>query len=217
MAARKASTWDAGQKAALLARQQDWLFERGEPGRDYLRGRGLDPSTWIAYGLGFNPNAMGKGPAISIPWYRGGGLVAIRYRLLEPANGQKIISEPGSRFGRLLFGGQVRIEPGPDRALFLCEGEINAMSIYQASDGTVDVLSLGSESARLTDAMIAVARKYGAVAVWADRATVARQQALALGAGAITSPYGQDANDLLQAGLLGEFVTAALGKISCSL
>ena len=210
--------WQQAKAEALAASAHERLFgQAGEAGQQYLLSRGLEAHTWLQFGLGFVGDAVGKGPAISLPWYAGGKLVAIRYRLLEPIGSQKLISEPGSRFSRRLFGGQSLLGCAEDRrCLVLCEGELNAASIWQAAHlSGVDVLSLGSESQRLTEAMIAYAGKFGQVIAWADRAEVAAELRAALpGSFAVQSPKGRDANDLLQQGLLGGFLATARAELA---
>lgn len=208
--------WRPAHAAQLVASAQERLFSpAGEPGCQYLLGRGLEPHTWLAYGLGYTEEAAGRGPAIVLPWYRGGQLVAVRYRLLEPVGKQKIVSEVGSRFGGLLYGGQALLGAGQrHRALLLCEGELNALSVWQVARETqLDVLSLGSESARITETMSKVLAEWRQVIVWADRAEVATSAMQLLpGSHGISSPQGRDANDLLQAGLLGGMISAARAK-----
>lgn len=87
----------------------------------------------------------------------------------------------------------------------ICEGELNALSIWQAQhDAALDVLSLGSESQRLTPQMIVMARKYQQVIVWADRNDIAWHLKEAIpGAHGAKSPDNRDANGLLQASELG--------------
>ena len=202
------------------------LFNENLGGAAYLERRGLEPHTWQAFRWGW---AEYKGrPAIVMPWYRGGKLMAIRYRYLEAApDGQRLIAQPGSKFSGVLYGGQA-MEPGAEqlRTLVLCEGEINAASIWQVAHETrLDVLSVGSESTRLTDAMLAHAAKYKHVIVWMDRREVATkmQEQLPAGTVAVTSPLRKDdqgnvltgadgkpqkwdANDLLRIGKLGAFL-----------
>lgn len=205
--------------AAMLAHHQAAL--PGSEGAAYLTRRGLKPATWAAFGLGFahakNKDVDADLPAIAMPWVRGGKLTAIRYRFLNPPGKQKITSLPGSKFGGVLFGGQglpewvyQPLEGGVNGAeryctLVLCEGEINAMSIWQvAHRSNVHVMSVGSETSRLSSGAVAVAQRYGTVIVWMDReelATVAAGQID--GAVAFGSPGGKDANDLLQANALG--------------
>lgn len=208
-------TWNAaGRQILNLANMQEMLFADDNPGADYLRGRSLHPSTWVGYGLGYTQDAVKRGDAIAIPWYTAGALTAIRYRLIEPIGKQKIISEPGSQFGGKMYGGQIRIQPGPERMLIVCEGEINAMSIYQATiGGTVDVLSVGSESAKISDAMVNAAQRYSHVIAWFDRSEVSNKMALRLGGWAVTSPDGRDANDLLQVMKLTKFIDALVAKV----
>jgi phage/plasmid primase-like uncharacterized protein len=216
--------WRRKTTVMLQAAQERLLEADGEPARQYLISRGLEPRTWLHYGLGYRadvsvPGTEGKvkTPAICMPWYAGGKLMAVRYRFLAPQNGNKQTAEYGSQFSGRLFGGQglpewVTMPIGDGNksvqslcTLVICEGEINAMSIWQAAgDTNVHVLSLGSESAKLNSAMIGFAKRYGTVIVWADRAEVARNlQAEIPAANSITSPNGKDANDLLRDGLLG--------------
>ena len=210
--------------AATLAEHQAALLGDDTAGVDYLMRRGLAPRTWAAFGLGFaaalNRDTHEELPAIAMPWYRGGKITAIRYRFLAPTGKQKITSLPGSRFGGLLFGGQALPDwmkiPGEGAdlqrlcTLVLCEGEINAMSIWQVTDGQrVHVLSLGSESASLPDAAVELAKRYGAVIVWMDKPEIAKTlMGQIFGAYGYASPAGQDANDMLQAGTLGGQVAA---------
>ena len=201
-------------------------------GADYLDKRGLEPATWQAFGWGFG--IYRDRAAIVMPWYRVGKLMAIRYRYIEPTpDGQRLIAQPGSKFGGVLYGGQA-MEPGAEqtRTLVLCEGEINAASIWQVAHETrLDVLSVGSESTRLTDAMVAHAAKYKHVIVWMDRREIAAKMREQLPAGtvAVTSPLRKDdqgnvltgldgkpqkidANDMLRIGKLGAFLAGVRVK-----
>lgn len=216
--------------AARLLRQHQ-LTLPGSPAAEYLRGRGLVPSTWAAFGLGFataaNRDTNRDMPAVAMPWYRGGKLTAIRYRFLAPVGKQKLTSLPGSKFGGVLFGGQaipdwVHVPPvegyrGAEQhcTLILCEGEINAMSIWQvAHDTNVHVMSLGSETSKLSAGAVTLAGRYGRVFIWMDKEDLAKQLMEQVnGAFGIGSPGGQDANDLLQAKKLGGFLVEQRWKM----
>lgn len=169
-------------------------------------------------------------PAIVLPWFAQGGrrLIALRYRFLrnhtytigEIEQHTKQTALYGSDFTQKLFGGQTLPEfvfmpatmPSVERgrALLICEGEINAMSVYQvAHESRLDVLSIGSETAALPENFSVWAARYGEVMTWLDRSDLAAKVALKLqGAHAIASKSlgGADANDLLQQGLLGAFL-----------
>lgn len=192
---------------------------------DYLHGRSIEERTWAAFGFGYADKPAGVGqafqkPAIVMPWYRAGRLVAIRYRYLEPIQTvdkkgreeiHKLRSWRGSEFAGVLFGGQAMpplAEDAQQRSLLIVEGEINAVSCWQAAhESGLDVLSIGSESAHLSNGAVRLAGRYGQVFVWADREEVVRRQLDAIpGAIGIKSPNGMDANDLLQAGQLGKFL-----------
>ena len=202
----------------------------GGAGRYYLTGRGLWPEAWEAFGLGYalaglpgtwdeekRQRTAPKQPAICIPWAMSDGTVtAIRYRFLSShtytdADGrertEKQTAKRGSDFAKRLFGGRALSGPGNVPALVICEGEINAMSVWQTTCGAVDVLSLGSQGQRITPAAVMAIQDYKRVIVWVDEEEVARAALASLpGAVGFKSPYGKDANDWLQAGRLCEII-----------
>ena len=211
------------ERTVAEAQRLLWAPE-GEPARAYLEHRALEPATWLAFGLGYAPAAAVPGsrgeqraPAVVLPWIVAGKVVAIRYRFFEAQGGAKITALAGSLFAGRLFGGQhlpewlrMSDQPGAERLrwLLIVEGEINGMSAWQvAAESALDVLSLGSEGAKLSPAAVATAQRYGRVLCWADRAEVAQSLMSALpGAYGVRSPGGKDANDLLKSGHLGGFL-----------
>lgn len=214
-------TADWFDNAAKLMAQHQLALPDSE-GAEYLQKRGLTPATWEVFGLGYaptikNPETNTLMPAIAMPWYRGGKLTAIRYRFLKPAGKRKITSLPDSRFGGVLFGGQglpewIHPQLEPDTkgleqfcTLVLCEGEINAMSIWQVAFETrVHVMSVGSETGQLSAGAVAFAARYGRVIIWMDKEELAKKLVAQLpNSFGFSSPNGKDANDLLQAGTLG--------------
>lgn len=219
--AQPAGWRERAERMVAEAHERLWRAE-GAPARAYLESRRLEPAAWLAFGVGYRadvavPGTDGKerAPAIVLPWRAGGNLVAVRYRFLTAQGGSKITAESGSQFAGRLFGGQVLPRVAERlRTLVIVEGEINGMSIWQCTgsptmpfDWRMDVLSLGSESAKLSPAAVAAAQQYSRVLAWADRAEVARELAAALpNAHPIRSPGGKDANDLLREGLLGGFL-----------
>jgi hypothetical protein len=175
-------------------------------------------------------------PAIVIPWYRGGKLCAVRYRFLDlhtytDIDGKerkvKQSSVYDSDFTGALYGGHVlpafcTMAPNDNgrnaeslRTLVLCEGEINAMSIWQETEAlNWDVLSLGSESQKLSAGALAFAERYGRVIIWMDKADIAKRvMSQIAGSVAISSPVVDDkqidANRMLQTGELIDFLVEA--------
>lgn len=224
------------EKATDIARAaHDTLLMDGD-GAEYLESRGIMPNAWLAFKLGFAPavalpgtwdgkeHVQPKQPAIVIPWYRGGKVTGIRYRFLathEYTNLEgkevkvKTTSLHDSDFTGVLYGGQALLGCAEQaRTLVLCEGELNAISIWQmASPWNFDVLSLGSESAKLTPAMIDYANRFERVIVWMDKADLVKQLMASIGGSyGISSPVienrKQDANAMLQAGQLGGFIAS---------
>lgn len=96
---------------------------------------------------------------------------------------------------------------------------MNALSLWQAGRGAVDVLSTGSEATtkRLPPVVVELAHRYAHRIVWADKKEIADVAALQIGAASMASPGGKDANDLLQAGKLGALLTAMLGRLGVSI
>lgn len=235
-------TWHAKALAIVTAAQ-----ERIETATSYLEGRSIDLATAVAFGVGYRPDAPLPGtwnaqtkrssadpqPAIVIPWYRAGKLVAVRYRFLAAHNytdtdgrerSAKLTSIPGSDFTGLLYGGHMLPEfvtmPVGDngkcaealRTLVIIEGEINAMSVWQVANAwNWDVLSIGSESQPVPAGGRALAERYGRTIVWMDKPEIAKSlMAQIPGSVAVNSPpvNGKvlDANDLLQRGQLADFL-----------
>jgi len=202
--------------AAYYGRQVDvWQYalcsESGKAGQDYLYQRGLRTRTWITYRLGFRadtplPGTNGKerAPAITIPWYAGGQLVGVRYRFLEQHNDIKKMGR--GNFKDKLWGGPALSNHW--RTLVICEGELNAASIYQIAGHTmVDVLSTGSQSHTITPAMERYFCGYDHVIFWLDEHAAVIEKMGDLRNATGFSP-GKDANDLLQSGELGGILSA---------
>lgn len=195
------------------------------------------PGTWDR---GAKQYIIPGKPAIVIPWYRGGEVWGLRFRFLEAhtytdidgrERTEKQSAQTDSIFSGGLYGGHALPFSGlPDdgsgtyieslRTLLICEGEINAISIWQVTEPwNWDVFSLGSESQRLGQAAIDIAKRYERVLIWMDRAEIARSlMATIPGAYGVNSPNKdgkkQDANDMLQATLLGGFL-ATVRLMAC--
>ena len=200
--------------AAAALRLED---PRGEPGCTYLAGRGIEPEAWRAWSLGlssaWHPKREEHRPAISLPWQANGKIKAVQYRFIDAdlAKAERFSQRSGGE--RTLFG--LDLLAGR-RALILVEGELNAVSIWQAARDLVDVVSFGAQDSAVGKAFPYIerlARRYERVIVWTDDAarSQAAHQALAGKALALRSPQGLDANDLLQRGELRPFVAEALG------
>jgi hypothetical protein len=194
------------------ARLFDDNNEEAEIGRHYLEHvRKLEPHVWLSFKLGYTsgaplPGTKGeqRAPAIVIPWYRDGKVVAMRFRFLQwheytdsegKPRREKQTALTGSSFSGVLYGEQAQVSfteqpkghsnygPTPEgfvgvenkRTLLICEGEVNSQSIWQvAQDSHLDVLSLGSESASMTPKMIEQANTYARVIIWMDKAERAK-------------------------------------------
>lgn len=128
----------------------------GAAALDYLRGRGLTDETIRRWGLGFNPQRWRRPAAawgldgepvnlaagIVIPHEADGHLWGVKIRLLETfqAGDGRMIKYTSIRGGKTalvgvdLWGGKT--------ALVLCEGEFDAMILWQQAADLVDVATL---------------------------------------------------------------------------
>ena len=202
----------------ILESAQDRLWsatQQGEQARGYLAQRGLLSPTWEAFGLGvidwmdfINERRL---PSIVIPWYNSDGshFAGLRYRHME-TDGKIKYRVYGSIANRL-FGWQANTLPAD--TVILCEGELNALSIYQATlaDG-IHVFSVGSQTNRLAESIVAHVSTYRRAIVWMDEPDQAQAIAEML-PNAVTidsASMGGDANQLLTANRLSEIVRCLL-------
>ncbi|MEA3335052.1 MAG: hypothetical protein U9R25_04025 [Chloroflexota bacterium] len=208
--------WQRSAWARVEAAGKRLDGKEGETGQRYLRERGLEPDTWRAWRLGYVPVVHGRkrikgqwwdvglGAAIALPWIDGDKLMALQYRLIEHEALRYWQKAGGTRtlFGLHLVEGR--------SVLVACEGELNAVSIWQAARDWADVVSFGPQGnlQRALQHLGPLADRYEKVLVWADEAAWALAAAGKLGdrAVALRSPMGMDANDMLVVGVLGEFL-----------
>lgn len=245
--AAQSDDWRSQAQQAIADSSRRLYTDAGAPGRQYLLSRGLQPDTWRAFELGFvtrrslTSNREDGAPAIVWPVYHEstGAIMAVRYRYIgATSTGDRYDSLKGSSTVDRLFGTQAAFSLTPPedarplgsddptqgrvsaealRCLVVCEGEFNAMSIWQACNmAGVDAFSFGSESQRRLPAwLVDLASCYGAILVWVDTPDKAREVQAQLGARcvALRSVYQDgaklDANALLVAGSLGGLIQAA--------
>lgn len=163
------------------------------------------------------------GPAITLPWTDGRRVKAVQYRLLEHPTLRYWQKAGGDRtlFGVHCLGQQLARQGCGQTArstLVLVEGELNAISVWQAAGRWLDVVSFGPQSniGHASGLMQRLASRYPCVVAWADKpaAALAARAALGCSATVIRSPFGWDANDLLVAGRLEPFLHEALARAS---
>ena len=234
-----AYTWDEPKHKQACVESHANLMSAGTrhawDAMEYLQGRGIESETINAFGIGYTlfqlPNTWDgekfvypKQLAISLPWFNhDGALVAVKYRFIEThtytdKDGKESTENKTSR-GQVTgnaFGWQAL--RGAD-VLIICEGELNALSLWQAGRGAVDVLSTGSEATtrKLPPVVADLAHQYAHRIVWADKKEIADAAASQIGAASMASPGSRDANDLLKAGKLGALLTAMLGRLGVTL
>jgi DNA primase len=186
--------------------------------RTYLLSRGIEESTWWAALLGYakvtDPKIKTKRPCVTIPHIdKSMNVLAIKYRFFDDnTKGLRYMARKGSTL--FFYGLESLLEN--HETLFVVEGEFNQMSILQElsksadPDPRVSVLSPGSENInQLQKAYLPViADRFKRVLIWTDKGKKAQQIQTAIGRPCklMKSPNGQDANDLLISGQLGDFM-----------
>lgn len=226
--------WQAEARCKLEA-AQDTLHNspEGRQGRDYLIERCINRDMWSAFGLGYadtwNVKAKRTMPALWIPW-QDSKITAIQYRFLGVGKDDKTASRYEQLAGgaRYLFGLQhcMEADPGQLHTLFLVEGELNAISIFQCIYGMYpcDVVSYGPQSnianRDVAEMAAKLAKRYQHVIVWADEPATAQDAMGIMPDGIkllpVRSPIRDgnkhDANYLLQHGQLDDIVYKLIRK-----
>lgn len=219
--------------------------KQAQAAMSYLQGRCVDLETVKAFSIGYDakylPNTYDydskkqsypKQVAITFPWFNhDGSLISIKYRFIEKHDytdldgkdrtGENKTSPKHNREHGNLFGWQQLQGPDNRQVLIVCEGEMNALSLWQVGNHAIDVLSAGPQGQIINLPTVAVdlAKQYKHVIVWADERDIADKAAKQIGAAAMESPKsaeypkGADANDMLKAGALFDWLTFAMGQL----
>lgn len=225
--------WQAETWREVDAAMMRLFTPHGAAARAFLQARGLSFAMWetflLGFGMVYDPVVKRKRPAIVIPWRDAEAgketITAVKYRFIDADPNPKALrysSKKGSTFD-VPFG-MFDILPGFHHTLLLVEGEFNGISVAQCRPAGMSVLSFGSEGGGRFDVLRAIAAKYERVFVWADDVWDNPKQAkraeelrsLVKGGGRALRSVRQDgvkwdANQLLQAGVLAEFVRRKFG------
>ncbi len=189
----------------------------GVPGREYLSSRGIELRTAYNWLLGYTLVSPNGGPSITMPYCRfdNDSVMAVRYRRIDPSE-ERFRFHKGSTAS--LCG--LHLVNFNASTLVVVEGEFNAISIHQAGkDMDLTVISTGSESItkEARKGITWLSGQFKRCVVWCDKPEVAQQLR-----GLVTSPTVQmrrsptidgakiDANDMLQRGMLADFLTRIL-------
>jgi hypothetical protein len=194
--------------------------------RQYLADRGISKGSIYLNLLGYDPQKFDgitrtKRPAIVIPWMDLGDVVcAIKYRYIDDL----AQTDKSKRFSMMagsmpyLFGLQHILNS--DETLLFCEGELNAISVLQTLPRGVSVISAGSEGNGNSALLRTLARHYKRVVIWTDdpaKGKTIRERMNRPEARLLKSPVIEgvkyDANQMLQAGLLLDFVSGELKTV----
>lgn len=213
----RAPRWQRAAQAEVRQAARALQHEAaGEPGRAYLAGRGLTPTAWRAWELGYtlawHPRLKAQLPAVTLPWRAGAEIRAVQYRFISPglARPERFSQRKGGE--RLLYG----LDRRAGRAtLLLVEGELNAVSLWQVAHERADVLSCGSQEGLAQRGALrllaGVVEAYRRVFIWLDdlaRAAAAVPLIAPATGYALWSEGGLDANDRLRDGSLADWLAA---------
>lgn len=136
----------------IIERAQDELWsESGAQAREYLERRGFAPKTLDLWQIGYVPGAFDEWVrwhnlsvpcGILIPWVTGGQVWALKVR--RSHGDPKYLMVKGSNTSGVYLG--ATILSASRKPLVLIEGEFNALSVWQAANKWVSVISPGSAS-----------------------------------------------------------------------
>jgi DNA primase len=204
-----------GEQAGLVARECEEILwgSYGTHALAYLHGRGLDDHTIRTAGLGFNykprrqvgstwgltaQDSIFIGCWITIPWTHRGQVFRIGMRAIEP--GQRYAGVKGNDNG--LFS---LVDVLAGRVVVLVEGEFDALSIMQATGGTILGVATGSVQGARRPAVVARLAVASIVLVAFDRdmagTTGAQHWVDVLGNARRWAPLREDVNDMLMEGI----------------
>jgi hypothetical protein len=206
---------DPVMSAVDLAKHNDSVI--GREARAYLAARGIDRAAWASFQLGYT--VAYKRPAITIPYFDGNTITAVKYRFFDTIARQ----DKGRRFSMLqgskpyLFG-LGHVNPSA-KDLLVIEGELNAISVIQQMPRGLATVSMGSETN--TPAILKrLAGYYNRVFIWMDDKERAVELCRKIGRDAtiIQSPISKgqkyDANLMLEAGVLPDYLSRKFG-VTC--
>ena len=217
-AIKEVTSTPTAPKKTLLEFRADWhqwvewgkeayFWDEHYTARAYLEGRGIDPATVQAFGVGVDPrgyNPHKESHCLLFPYYdQLGLLVAVNRRIAKFVKDDKSRLALGSRKKAGIFS--TLEDPQKAELTWVIEGEINALSVWQVLQlaGFPDrVLSLSDEGMTKTRAL-EMQNRYGSVIVWCDKPKI---QDYIRDDGVMAWATKRDANDLLMAGELWQAI-----------
>lgn len=221
--ATTSTTLTQGQAVELVDRAIRRL-EVDDAAVAYLAQRGITSTTasawWLGSALVWNRDARCDLPAIVLPWINADIVTGVKYRFLSGTQRYTSRKVDDHRFPDNVFGRQTFT--GAYDLLVVVEGELNAVSVWQAARGLgwrhLDVISVGAQDGIRARALADIVCDFRRVILWADDAKVVtsgRQAAPA--ALALQSPtidgVKWDANAQLMTGALDDFLITIMSKL----
>ncbi len=201
------------QAAEVVSQAEALLWTpAGEKARTWLHCRGLEEETLRAWRLGYSPGGEVAGlfvpRGVLLPWVLNGEPWALRVRCpvtsaQQEAGRPKYLFVKGSVPSSIPFG---LSHLQKKAVLALCEGEFDTILLYQVAGDSVDILTLGSASARLPSRVLPDLIGYRRILLLYDTDKAGQEAARKLGAlskrtEACRVPTGKDITEaLLQMG-----------------
>jgi hypothetical protein len=191
----------------------------GSPAQQYALSRGLTVETQTAWRFGYGYFTVDgvKYDSITIPWHdQDRHLVGLSHRLINPPDKRHRAPWQGGMAGHVsgLLCGWHTHKPDSN-VLIIIEGILNAPSAFQVCQ-SANVLTPGTDKTDPSAWPLDAIRKHDHVIVWADKEAFADKWAAVVGGNVsvICSPVRNgiklDANEMLQRGILGNFLDRAM-------
>lgn len=156
------SAWQEQARLFVDYCHEQLFSKAGQVALDYLHGRGLNDETIRAWRLGWHDKSRQRTPqrwglrgkpvwlmrGVTIPWTVQGAVWHVKIRRFEDHN----LTEQGKKYAQITQGCPTLY--GLDlltgrSTVVICEGELDAVLLWQAANDLVDVVAIGTKGAKI--------------------------------------------------------------------
>jgi len=157
------SAWQEQARLFVDYCHEQLFSEAGQVALDYLHGRGLNDETIRAWRLGWHDKSRQRSPqrwglrgkpvwlmrGVTIPWTVQGAVWHVKIRRFE---GHNPLTEQGKKYAQITQGCPTLY--GLDllagrSTVAICEGELDAVLLWQAANDLIDVVAIGTKGAKI--------------------------------------------------------------------
>ncbi len=130
---------------------------------DWFGWRGISKETIEDWDIREAKSQDSKWPVVAFPYYEDGEEVLLKYRTANRKGDKSVWQEGG---GKKVLWGMDKVDPGDP--LVLVEGEVDAVSVYEAGYENVVSVPLGAESYHWVDTCYDFLEQFDEIYLWMD-------------------------------------------------